>query len=114
FRECQPCTGSNLCTYNAMTTIKIYIRTKKVHAAPFAFGITCRLSIEFFHTTVNRNALGYCQSMIPVSSNEQVFGFSGCDPTCGNGFLAYIGMKKSTDLAFHFILFFRHQFEMAD
>src|SRR5688572_6422003 len=97
-----------------MTTIKTDLLTKKMHAAAFSFGTTGCLAIQFRHTTVYGYTFCYCQAMVTVSSDKNIFRPCGSHTTRGNGFLPDISMKKATDLTLHFIFFLSRQFKLAD
>src|SRR5687768_5460241 len=114
FCKCKPGPCTNLCAYNPMTTIKSNIFSKKMHATTFTFSTTGCLAIQFRHTTVNRYTFCYCQSMVPVSCDKNIFRSCGSHTSCGNGFLPDISMKKATDLPLHFVFFFSCQFKLAD
>jgi len=52
--------------------------------------------------------------MVTISRDKGIVTLSSCHTSRGNSFLPYIGMEKPTDLPFHLIFFFCHQFELTD
>src|SRR5690349_3648083 len=109
FCKCQSCSGTDLCTYNSVTTKEVNILSKEVHTSSLSFGTTCGFTIEFCHTAIYRYTFCNCQSVIPVSCNKRILRFGSCHTSCSYCLLPYVGMKEATDLTLHFIFFFGHQ-----
>src|SRR5690606_34268634 len=98
--------GTNLRTYNSVSSEEIHLFSKEVHATALSFGATSSFSIKLGHTALGRNAFSQCQTVVAVSGNERILLPGGCHTTGSNGFLTYVGMEEATDFTFHFILFF--------
>src|SRR5215212_4781313 len=96
--------GSYLGAYNAMTAKEINIFSEKVHASAFTLGSAGSFPIQFRHTCLGADTFCQGQAVITVSGNERVFLPGSGHATGCNRFLAYIGMEKTADLAFHLVL----------
>ena len=101
----KPCTCAYLRTHYSVSAKEIFVNTKKVHAAAFAFGAACGFAIQFGHTFVGSHTFCQSPSMIAVGGYERIFLPGSGHATCCQCFLTHIGMKEATDFTRHLVLF---------
>ena len=97
-----------------MTSKEFHINAKEMHTSTFTLCSTGGFSIKFSHACIGAYTFGKGKTVVTITGNEGIIG-PGCRHTSGgNGVLADISMKESTDLSFHLILFFSHLFKLPD